>query len=95
MKPRNDMTHDEYYDLIKDEWCMDESQYERFYNDLMVFAVKYKNECEEDERAIKAFEGDSFKIRCTNCGVDEIITNDYCNCCGSKQIQKHETKRQS
>lgn len=27
-----------------------------------------------------------FKIRCTNCGVDEIISDNCCNCCGAKQI---------
>jgi hypothetical protein len=26
-----------------------------------------------------------FKIRCTNCGIDEIITDKHCNCCGAKQ----------
>jgi hypothetical protein len=28
-----------------------------------------------------------FKKRCSNCGVDELFTkDDYCNCCGSKQV---------
>lgn len=28
-----------------------------------------------------------FKKRCSNCGVDELFTkDDYCNCCGAKQV---------
>ena len=27
-----------------------------------------------------------FKRKCTNCGIDELFTDNHCNCCGAKQI---------
>ncbi len=41
---------------------------------------------EENERLKK--DTPMFKITCTNCRKDELITDGFCNCCGEKQATK-------
>ena len=37
----------EFFDMIKNEWCVSEEQYKPFWNDVLTFARKYHKERKE------------------------------------------------